>query len=181
MDSVFMDQLAAAVAVAGLRVARFEFSYMAARRIDGRKRPPDRMPLLLDTFREAYLQCEGPVYVAGKSMGGRVASMLADELGAQAAVCFGYPFHPPGKPDKTRVDHLGAIETPTLIIQGTRDPFGKPDEVRGYALGALVAVHWLHTGDHDFMPLKSSGQSQQQLITHAAELCCRFVQDSARD
>ena len=181
MDSAFMEHLAADIAAAGLKVARFEFPYMAAQREDGRKRPPNRMPVLLDAFREACAQCEGPVYVAGKSMGGRVASMLADELGARAAVCFGYPFHPPRKPEKTRTAHLLAIETPTLIIQGTRDPFGKPDEVSGYGLGARVAVHWLDTGDHDFMPLKSSGQTQQQLISQAAELCCHFSQNSSRD
>ena len=179
MDSPFMALLAQAFLDAGLTVARFEFPYMAARREDGRKRPPNRMPALLDAVRDAYEKCcaeyEGPVYIGGKSMGGRVASMLADELNARALLCFGYPFHPPGKPEKTRVDHLGDVSTPTLIVQGTRDPFGKPDEVRQYALSQQVTVHWLDTGDHDFKPLKASGQTQQQLISQAATRAAGFI------
>ncbi|QIB51733.1 alpha/beta family hydrolase [Pseudomonas sp. OIL-1] len=180
MDSLFMELLAQGIAGVGLKVARFEFPYMAVRREDGRKRPPNPMPVLLDAFRGAYRECradtDGPVYVAGKSMGGRVASMLADELGADGLLCFGYPFHPPGKPEKTRVDHLRTIATPTLIIQGTRDPFGKPDEVSRYALGNQVAIHWLDTGDHDFKPLKASGQTQQAMIGQAATACLQFVE-----
>lgn len=179
MDSLFMDLLAQEVANAGLRVARFEFPYMAVRREDGRKRPPNPMPVLLEAFRDAYNTCradnDGPVYVAGKSMGGRVASMLADELEADGLVCFGYPFHPPGRLEKTRVEHLRDIATPALIIQGSRDPFGKPDEVSGYALGKKVVMHWLETGDHDFKPLKASGQTQQALISQAAHACVRFI------
>ncbi|WP_150303405.1 alpha/beta family hydrolase [Pseudomonas saliphila] len=175
MDSPFMELLAQDIADNGLKVARFEFPYMAARREDGRKRPPNRMPMLLDAFRQACADCEGPVYIGGKSMGGRVASMLADELGAKALVCFGYPFHPPRKPERTRVEHLKDIVTPTLIVQGTRDPLGKPEDVEQYALAKQISMHWLGTGDHDFKPLKASGQTQQQLISQAAAACYRFI------
>lgn len=178
MDSPFMELLAQGIADAGLKVARFEFPYMAARREDGRKRPPNRMPMLLDAFRDAYAECDGPVYIGGKSMGGRVASMLADELGAKALLCFGYPFHPPAKPEKTRVEHLKDISTPTLIIQGTRDPFGKPEDVEQYALAKQITMHWLDTGDHDFKPLKASGQTQQHLIAEAVTACIRFIGQS---
>ena len=179
MDSPFMELLAQGIADNGLKVARFEFPYMAARREDGRKRPPNRMPMLLEAFRQACAACEGPVYIGGKSMGGRVASMLADELGAKALVCFGYPFHPPRKPENTRVEHLRDIATPTLIVQGTRDPLGKPEDVEQYALAKQITMHWLATGDHDFKPLKASGQTQQHLISQAAVACYRFIAQSA--
>ncbi len=174
MDSPFMNSLADALAERGLSIARFEFPYMADRRVDGRKRPPNPMPRLMDAFREAAASIDGPVVLAGKSMGGRVASMLGDEIGARAIVCFGYPFHPPRKPERTRIQHLQALATPTLVVQGTRDPFGKPGEVSGYALGEQVRVQWLESGDHDFKPLKASGLTQQMLIERAADAAVRF-------
>nr|WP_093397566.1 alpha/beta fold hydrolase [Halopseudomonas xinjiangensis] len=180
MDSPFMDSLASALAERGMRIARFEFPYMADRRQDGRKRPPNPMARLKDAFREAAASLDGPVVLAGKSMGGRVASMLGDEVGAAAIVCFGYPFHPPGKPERMRTEHLQHIATPTLIVQGTRDPFGKPDEVSGYMLGGKVRVEWLETGDHDFRPLKASGLSQQILVEQAADASVRFCTATLR-
>ena len=180
MDSPFMNQLAEALSACGVRVARFEFPYMSARRAEGGKRPPDRMPRLLDAYREAAAGIDGPVIVSGKSMGGRVASMLADELGACAAVCFGYPFHPLGKPEKRRTEHLLEIATPTLIVQGTRDPFGKPAEVAGYGLSKKVDMQWLERGDHDFKPLKASGLDQAGLIRQAAQAAVRFGIDRLR-
>ena len=108
-------------------------------------------------------------------MGGRVASLLADELQPDGLICFGYPFHPPGKPEKTRTAHLAELRTPTLILQGTRDPFGKHDEVARYPLSAQVQVDWLDTGDHDLKPLKSSGLTQADLIDQAAERAAAFM------
>lgn len=174
MDSPFMQSMAEGLTASGMRVARIEFPYMADRRRNGKKRPPNPMPQLLDAYREAAGLVGGSLVLAGKSMGGRVASMLADELGALAVVCFGYPFHPPGKPEKTRVEHLRDIRTPALILQGTRDPLGRPDEVLGYALGPQVRVEWLDSGDHDFKPLKASGLTQQDLIEQAAGAAVRF-------
>lgn len=180
MDSPFMNQLALALSACGVRVARFEFPYMSARRAEGGKRPPDPMPRLLDAYRGVVASVDGPVIVSGKSMGGRVASMLADELGARAAVCFGYPFHPPGKPEKRRTEHLLEIITPTLIVQGTRDPFGKPAEVASYGLSRNVEMQWLESGDHDFKPLKASGLDQAGLIRQAARAAVRFSIDRLR-
>lgn len=173
MDSPFLNALAEALARRDVAVARFEFPYMARRRVDGRKRPPDRMPVLLESLEAAAAaartRAEGAFYLAGKSMGGRVASMAADGLGAAGCAAFGYPFHPPGKPDKPRTAHLTAMATPFLIVQGERDPFGKPEEVAGYALGPAVRLHWVAQADHDLKPRKSAGLSHEAAIEVAAD------------
>lgn len=180
MDSPFMELLAKSLAAKGLAVARFEFPYMAQRWTEGRKRPPDRMPQLLESFRMRCEGIDGPLFIGGKSMGGRVASMVADVVKPQGLVCFGYPFHPPGKPEKTRTDHLETLSTPALILQGTRDPLGKPDEVAGYTLSSAIEVHWLESGDHDFKPLRSSGLTQLDLIEAAALAAVRFCLDGIK-
>lgn len=176
MDSEFMNLLADALSRRGIRVLRFEFPYMAQRRLGGSKRPPSPMPALRESFIELHASLGEPVFIGGKSMGGRVASLVADELGAPGLVCFGYPFHPPGKPERTRTEHLADLRTPALVVQGTRDPFGKPDEVAAYELSAQLQVHWLESGDHDFKPLKSRGATQLQLIDEAAEAACGFME-----
>lgn len=175
MDSAVMQALAEAMANEGLRVLRFEFPYMAARRVDGRRRPPNPMPVLLEHFRSQTESLDRPLFLAGKSMGGRAASLLADELQAAGVICFGYPFHPPGKPLKLRTEHLLQLRTPALVVQGSRDPFGGPEEVAGYGLSEQIQLHWLATADHDFKPLKSSGSSQQQMIEQAAAAAAAFI------
>lgn len=180
MDSDFMAAMAGAVARRGITVARFEFPYMQRRRQEGRRFPPDRAPRLLAHFQRVVTQAEAhglPVWIAGKSMGGRMASMLAAESMAsvQGVVALGYPFHPPGKPEKTRTGHLDDLSVPMLICQGSRDPFGKPEEVSGYNLPVGIHVHWLEGGDHDFKPLKRSGLTQVSLIDEAADVLCDFV------
>lgn len=175
MDSPFMTQLAAALSTRGIKVVRFEFPYMAARREDGRKRPPNPMPVLEQCMRELAAEISGPLFLGGKSMGARVASQLAAEVGAAGFICFGYPFHPPGKPERTRIEHLQQITCPGLIVQGTRDPFGKPEEVAAYPLDPSLQVHWLESGEHDFRPLKSSGLTQQALIEEAAAVAAAFM------
>ena len=107
MDPPFMKSIAAGVAVKGIRVGRFEFPYMAKRRFTGRKSGPDRAPILCDTWRRIVAEINSEVLVVGgKSMGGRIASMIADEVAATGLVCLGYPFHPPGNLEKLRTDHL---------------------------------------------------------------------------
>ena len=175
MDSPFMNLLAAALAARGVRVLRFEFPYMAERRRTGGKRPPNPMSVLEQAFRLQAAQLQGPFFVGGKSMGGRVASMLAAEVGAAGFVCFGYPFHPPGKPERMRTEHLGVLQCPGLVVQGTRDPFGKPEEVAGYDLDPALGLHWLDGGEHDFRPLKASGLEQRDLIEQAADAAAAFM------
>jgi predicted alpha/beta-hydrolase family hydrolase len=159
MDSGSMTAIADALAAEGLRVARFEFGYMAARR-HSERRPPPRAESLIPEYREAVvaLGARPPLLIGGRSMGGRVASMVADELHAAGSVtglvCIGYPFHPPAKPQQLRTKHLATLQTPALIFQGTRDPFGGPDEVATYTLAPRTEVHWLEDGDHDLKPRK---------------------------
>jgi predicted alpha/beta-hydrolase family hydrolase len=179
MDSEFMQEMAQLLAARGVAVLRFEFAYMAARRVDGKKRPPNPQAQLLQQWREVYAevrqQVAGPLAIGGKSMGGRMASLLADELGADALVCLGYPFYAVGKPEKPRVAHLAELRTPTLIIQGERDALGNRQTVAGYALSAAIKLHWLTAGDHDLKPLKSSGFSHHQHLIAAADTIAAFI------
>lgn len=184
-NSPFMNRLACSVASQGVNVWRFEFPYMQKCREDGRKRPPDRQPVLLEHFRQVVEACRGelgpdrPLAVAGKSMGGRMASLLAaspDGADFQGVVCFGYPFHPPGRPDRWRTDHFSDIRVPVVIFQGTRDPFGRPGELaQRPGLPEQVFVHWLEGGDHDLRPLKKQGLDPDALIEEAAVQAAAFV------
>jgi predicted alpha/beta-hydrolase family hydrolase len=161
MDTPFLEFFAKGLADGGLRVVRFEFPYMAQRRLGGPKRPPDREEVLREAWLEVIGQHRGTrLVIGGKSMGGRIASMIADEAKVAGLVCLGYPFHPVGKPDQTRIEHLRAIRTPTLILQGTRDPFGNQDDVVGYPLATSVHLHWLEDGEHGFKPRKASGRTE---------------------
>lgn len=179
MDSEFMHAMAERLAARGIAVLRFEFPYMAARRQDGRRRPPNPQAKLLDCWRDVYVlirqQVDGPLAIGGKSMGGRMASLLADELQADALVCLGYPFHPAGRKDHPRVAHLSDIRTPTLIIQGDRDALGNRDTVSGYRLSSSVQVHWLAAADHDLKPLKVTGVSHAQHLDSAADVVAKWL------
>jgi predicted alpha/beta-hydrolase family hydrolase len=179
MDSEFMAVMARSLAQRGIAVIRFEFAYMAERRIDGKKRPPNPQAQLLQQWCDIYSrvrqQVAGPLAIGGKSMGGRMASLLADELQADALVCLGYPFYAAGKPEKPRVAHLAELKTPTLIIQGERDALGNRAAVEGYQLSPAIRVHWLVAGDHDLKPLKSSGFTHQQHLDAAAQTIAEFL------
>lgn len=160
MDSASMTAGAKALAAVGLRVARFEFGYMAARRTTGPK-PPPRAETLNPEYIAAIraLNATRKLIIGGKSMGGRVASMIADETRAAGLLCLGYPFHPPARPPNgreaaLRTAHLADLKTPTLIVQGTRDPFGTRDEVAAYKLSEAIEILWLEDGDHDLKPRK---------------------------
>ena len=180
MDSGFMNDMAARLARQGVSVLRFEFPYMAQRRLDGGKRPPNPAPKLLECWREVYakvrLHVAGRLAVGGKSMGGRMASLLADELQADALVCLGYPFYAVGKPEKPRVAHLADITTPTLIVQGERDALGNRAAVAAYQLAPGVELFWLVAADHDLKPLKVSGFSHEQHLESAASKVADYLQ-----
>lgn len=160
MDTPFMEFFARGLAAAGLRAVRFEFPYMAGRRKGETKRPPDREDVLRETWLEVLRKFSSErLVVGGKSLGGRIASMIADETGANGLACLGYPFHPPGKPSQTRTKHLETLKTPTLILQGTRDALGNAEEVAGYSLSPAIRVAWLADGDHSFKPRRASGRT----------------------
>ncbi|MDH5748745.1 MAG: dienelactone hydrolase family protein [Rhodospirillales bacterium] len=176
MDTPFMDAFAQGLAGHGFRVARFEFPYMAQRRTGGNKRPPNPAKILNETW-QAVIDQLGPdsLIIGGKSMGGRYASMIADKAGVKGLVCLGYPFHPPGKPDNTRIDHLRRLKTPALILQGTRDSLGAREEVSAYPLDPAIRVHWLEDGDHGFKPRKKSGRTEAQNWDEAIETFAAFA------
>lgn len=171
MDTPFMQAIAEGVATRGLRCVRFEFAYMAQRRHGGSKRPPPKVEKLQDEYRAVItrLAAQGPLFIGGKSMGGRVASLFSDDLyqagDLQGLICLGYPFHPAGKPENLRTAHLADLQTPTLICQGSRDAFGSAEEVAGYDLSPKIQIQWLEDGNHDLKPRQRiSG------FTHAAHL-----------
>ena len=177
MDSPWMSQFAEGLASAGFAVVRFEFPYMRARRIEGRRKAPDRRHVLMDHWR-AVIDEVGPpgrLVIGGKSMGGRIASMVADAAQVKGLVCLGYPFHPPGKPERTRTAHLEALRTPTLIVQGTRDSMGKPDDVAGYTLSNRIEILWMEAGDHGFKPTKASGRTPEQAMSEAIAAVAAFA------
>ncbi|MFB2586513.1 alpha/beta family hydrolase [Herbiconiux liukaitaii] len=195
MDSEWMNRMCALLAERGVRTARFEFGYMAARRTGSRK-PPPRAEKLVGEYRgaveavvEAAIEGSGSgaraprVAIGGKSMGGRVASLVADELHGEglvdALVCLGYPFHPPGSPEKLRTAHLEHLETPALIVQGSRDPFGTREEVPGYALDARIRLLWLDDGEHEFKPrVKISGHTHAEHLESAADAVAAFLNEA---
>lgn len=173
MDSPAMTAIASALGDVGFAVVRFEFGYMAARR-QGARKPPPRAETLIPQYLAAIEAAgvTGPLIVGGKSMGGRVASLLADDLHGAGRIagllCVGYPFHPPGKPEALRTAHLETLRTPALICQGTRDPFGSAEEVAGYTLSPNITLHWLEDGDHDLKPRKRV--TGKTLGDHMAEM-----------
>ena len=186
MDSPFMAAMAEGLAACGWRVVRFEFPYMARRRQGGPRSAPDRLPKLEQAFRDQLLrEAAGPsaglpLFIGGKSMGGRVASLVADGLAEhvvlRACLCLGYPFHPPGKPDVLRTEHLQQLRTATLILQGERDAFGRRGEADAYPLSSAIRLEWIRSGDHSFKPTRSSGLTEAEawaLAVQAADIFLR--------
>jgi|ERR1700722_3757387 len=176
MDSPFMQRVAEGVAASGVRVIRFEFPYMQRRRETGKGGAPDPPRVLMQSFRDAIDEAGGSgLVIGGKSMGGRIASMVADDARVRGLVCLGYPFHPPGNFEKTRTAHLENLRTPTLILQGTRDSFGSQEEVGGYILSRAIRVEWIEDGDHSFKPRVRSGRTEADNVRAAIGLAAEFI------
>jgi predicted alpha/beta-hydrolase family hydrolase len=163
MSSEFLEVLSKHLSSNGLQVVRFEFPYMQQRRIDGKKRPPDRAVKLLEAYRTVIEEFSDsvPLFLAGKSMGGRIASMVLEASHARSCFVFGYPFHAAGKVLTDRVEHMSCLTKPLCIFQGERDALGTKEEVLGYPLPSAVKLHWLADGNHDLKPRKVSGFTQQ--------------------
>ena len=188
-DSSPMTAYAQVLASAGLRVFRFDFSYMAARK-EGRRPPPPRADKLVSEYLaaiQALPQRPGgrPLLLAGKSLGCRVAALLlgqSEQLASLPAVaglvCFGYPFHPPKQPEKSRLQTLLEVPVPALVLQGERDEFGARAEVETYPLAANISLHWATDGDHSLVPRKRSGTTFEENIAAAAKAVAAFAQQS---
>lgn len=183
MDSPFLSLISTMLAERDIRVARFEFGYMAARRNGGKRKPPPKAELLdgemTSMARAAAAFAEGPVAIGGKSMGGRVASHVYDALHGEGVVsglvCLGYPFHPPNTPERLRVAHLAGLAAPALFVQGERDPFGSRAEVEALTLPASIRFHWAHDGDHDLGPRGGSGSTRRGNLEAAADAVAAFL------
>lgn len=163
MRTPFMTTVAREVSAFGIRVIRFEFPYMA-----GKKRRPDPTNVLLEAWRAVVREIGEPpdkVIIGGKSLGGRMASMIADEVQVRRLVCLGYPFHPPGRPEKLRTAHLETLQTPALIVQGTRDAFGAAGEVATYKLSPSIVIEWVEGGDHSFRKREYVEQAISAIVT----------------
>ena len=176
MDHDFMTAVAQGLASKGIEVIRFNFPYMVQRGIDGKRRPPDRQPkLLMDFAHHIKHFSDRKLVIGGKSMGGRMASVICDESKVLGLACLGFPFHPPKKPEKFRGEHLASIMTPTLILQGDRDTFGNREAVSGFTLSPSVSVEYLADGDHSFHPRKSSGYTDQQHMDTIIKSLAAFI------
>lgn len=178
MDHEFMQSVAKGLAFKGIRVIRFNFPYMIKRAEDGKRRPPDRAPKLLEAYQEIIEQCDtDKLVIGGKSMGGRMASHLSELDKVAAMACLGFPFHPPGKPEKYKGEHLAELTKPCLILQGERDTFGKREEFADFNLSDSIRVEFIPDGDHSFKPRKSSGYTEQQNIALTVEKLSAFIKE----
>ena len=179
MRAATLTTVADALADAKVPSLRFNFPYRAAGR-----RGPDRAPVLEAAVREAVAELARRtklpperLVLGGRSMGGRICSMVAADTGALGLVLLGYPLHPPGKATQLRVEHFARLRMPTLFVSGTRDAFGTPTELRRHAkkLKGPVSFHWVETGDHGFKPLKSSGLTVDAVLAEVAGAVVEFV------
>lgn len=176
MDSEFMEQMTQALASDEIEIVRFEFPYMANRRVTGKKAPPPKAEKLIATCLSVIEQYDdAPLFLMGKSMGGRIGSMVLEQTHALAAFALGYPFHPSGKPDNLRIAHLQSLTKPLIIMQGTRDPLGNKEEVDMYSLPASVTVQWFADGNHDLKPRVASGYTQRDYIAQVATLISKKI------
>ncbi|SIO01418.1 alpha/beta family hydrolase [Salinivibrio sp. ES.052] len=163
------------------RVVRFNFPYMEKRKEDGKKRPPDRAPKLLAHYESVIDAVDGlrPIgsrlWLAGKSMGGRMASHLIENTSVSGVICFGFPFHPPGKPENYKGEHLVTVKKPLLIVQGERDAFGRRDEVIDFPLSSCIELVFIPDGDHSFKPRKASSYTESDNRQLAVDSLVRFI------
>ena len=177
MEHRFMQYFAENLVSDDWQVIRFEFPYMQQIRDSGKRRPPNPQAILLEYWQQKITQYrpKGKLVLAGKSMGGRMASMVADDCNLDGLLVFGYPFHPPTKPEKLRTAHLKALKTTSLILQGERDTLGSREEVSHYSLSKNINIKWLVDGDHGLKPRKKSGLSESDNWQIALTSCDKFL------
>jgi len=190
MHHEFMVQVTALFIKANINVLRFNFPYMDKRIALGKRYPPDRMPKLLDCYKNVINDLEAinnkgkrlPIFIGGKSMGSRVAATLAgdDDISKliQGVFCLGYPFHPPKKIEKLRLEPLQNTHKPILVVQGERDTLGSQSEVIDYQTSDLCQYVFLKDGDHSLKPRVKSGFTHQQHMESAVLAVAQFIQES---
>jgi hypothetical protein len=177
-QSEFMTQMKDFIGQYDIQIVRFNFPYMVEMISQNKRRPPNPVKQLIQSLNGLIDELpDMPLIIGGKSMGGRVATLCADHPKVLATLALGYPFHPPGKPDKLRTDHLITMTKPCLIIQGERDTFGTKHEVDQYPLSQSINVNWIPDGDHSFKPRKSSGLTLNENMMLAAKLSAEFIND----
>ena len=175
MDDPLLAGFAEGLASAGISCLRFNFPY---REIG--KKAPDPEPILRGAWEAAFARGAekgGPVWVGGKSLGGRIASMVvADGVPAAGLIFVGYPLHPPGKPERIRDAHLASIRVPMLFLQGTKDPFARPDllEKTIRRLGDRATLHRIEGGDHSFR-IRGAPKDEAGTGRSLAEMAARFI------
>lgn len=180
----FMVYFATKISEAGYKVVTFNFPYMQLAYELDKRRPPNKVQGLIEHFQaevDLILQHESqpqPIVVMGKSMGGRIASLL-DHTMLTGIIALGYPFSPPGKPEKLteRTSHFKDIELPMLIVQGERDSFGGKELKNSIGLPAKGLFCWLSDGDHSFKPRKSSGVTEKESFELAIRNVINFIDD----
>jgi len=189
MHHEFMVQMTALFNKANINVLRFNFPYMDKRIALGKRYPPDRMPKLIDCYNKVihdFIAISNghklPLFIGGKSMGSRVAATLASDDGIseliKGAFCLGYPFHPPKKIEKLRLEPLQNTSKPILIVQGERDTLGSEIEITDYDISSLCQCFFLSDGDHSLKPRVKSGFTHQQHMESAVHATARFIQEN---
>lgn len=177
LHSEFMERVADGISKYHINVVRFNFAYMALAEELRKRRPPDRADKLVAYYQTVLKELDSslPVFIGGKSMGGRIASLVLESSIAKGCICMGYPFHPPAKPEKLRTEHLKQIGKPVLVLQGERDTFGTKQEIQGYAMSHRVQLRYLTDGDHSFKPRVKSGMTLAQNLEIAIRESVSFV------
>ncbi len=188
MHHEFMEQIMLLFNKANINVLRFNFPYMDKRIELGKRYPPDRMPKLIDCYKDIITnfianrsnEDELPLFIGGKSMGSRVAATIAcdDELSKliDGVFCLGYPFHPSKKPEKLRLEPLQNTKIPIIIVQGERDTLGSQVEIIAYEFSELCQTIFLTDGDHSLKPRVKSGFTHQQHMESAVHTITTFIQ-----
>lgn len=195
-SSEFIEKITLMLVKCNISVLRFNFPYMDKRIADGKRRPPDRMPKLINCFAQVLTDIQHnadfstiaklPLFIGGKSMGSRVAATLIsdDDIiseyqtitnSIKGVICLGYPFHPQNKPESLRLAPLQSSNKPTLIIQGDRDKLGCEKEILGYELPRSVQIKFLADGDHDLKPRVKSGLTHQQHLETSVDVIGQFI------
>lgn len=178
-ESEFMQTMADKLSQLGINVGLFNFEYMDKAIALGRKQPPQKADKLIAYYSEVLQQTDPvlPLFIGGKSMGGRMASLLACEQNVKGVIAFGYPFHPPGKHDKLRTAHFSQLRAPLFVIQGERDTFGNREFVSALTLPDTVHLDWISHGDHSLVPTKRSGLTSDQNWQHAASIAVAHINE----